>query len=505
WNRRAHGKTALCIHWGMWAEAGMAARAHAGDAPNARRRDWKATSLTTEDALNLQDRLVAEDASVAIVTRTDWDELARDPAYASMPLLSSLAPSSSSVASAEPVAVTGAAALDRGTLEALSAAERVERLTGYLTSAVEGVLALDENALGADEPLDTVGYDSLSAVDLQMRIAKELDLDVPLLALLQRGTARDLASRVARQLGSAAPVERAPSMAPAAPAVPVERPIQPNEVSASSIVTYAARTPTLPPATHTNSYALGSRDVVLVEPATPFEAEQRAWIEWVRGLQAAGRRPVAIFATHHHDDHVGGLDVLSRELGVPVWMHEETWARVGGPKPGRLLVDGDTFELDGPTRERWNVLHTPGHAPGHLCLWNADSKTIIAGDMIASVGTILIAPGDGDMQSYLAGLERLAGLGAACALPAHGPAVLEPTEVFRSLIRERQTREHDVLRALVDVGPQGGTAENLVGIAYRDTSPHTWPIGILSLQSHLEKLQREGRVVENAGRYRAVG
>ena len=263
----------------------------------------------------------------------------------------------------------------------------------------------------------------------------------------------------------------------------------------------AARTPTLPPATHTNSYALGAREVILVEPATPYEGEQKAWIAWARGLASEGRRPIAILATHHHEDHVGGIDVLARELGLPVWGSAETAAKVPSVTFARPLADGDEIVLEGPIPERWTVLDTPGHDWGHVCLWDADSRTAVVGDMVASQGTILIAPGDGDMRLYLAQLERLAELGARLALPAHGEPIDEPTALFRRYVAHRLMRESKALASLPAEGAAGLTLEALVPVAYDDTPAGTWPIARLSLASHLAKLAAEGRAVEKDGRW----
>jgi glyoxylase-like metal-dependent hydrolase (beta-lactamase superfamily II) len=267
----------------------------------------------------------------------------------------------------------------------------------------------------------------------------------------------------------------------------------------------AARTPTLPPATHTNSYALGGRDVLLVEPATPYEGEQRAWVEWAKGLKAQGRKPLAIVATHHHADHVGGIEELSRALKLPVWAHAETAARVPHVDVERRLEEGDEILLDGPFPERWTVLHTPGHAWGHVCLWDEDSRTMVVGDMVASQGTILVAPGDGDMRIYLEQLERLAALRPTLALPAHGDPIDDPVGLLRRYVRHRGMREEKIFGALPEIIELGQTLEELVMTAYDDAPARMWPIARLSLASHLEKLEADGRAMTRDGRWARVG
>ena len=272
---------------------------------------------------------------------------------------------------------------------------------------------------------------------------------------------------------------------------------------ATDVAWFAARTPTLPPATLTNSYALGGRAVLLVEPATPHEDERRAWLEWARGLVSAGREIVAIFATHHHLDHVGGAEFFARELEVGLWAHPQTASRLPGMHFTRLLDDDEELHLDGPQAQLWRCLHTPGHAPGHLCLLNEAQRVAIVGDMVASVGTIVIDPVDGHLSTYLAQLRRLAELNIDVALPAHGDPITAPRAHFEHYIKHRNAREQKVVAAFDEVGSLA-TLSELVQHAYKDTPREIWPLAELSLEAHLVKLVEDGHVERHDGAWRRI-
>ena len=272
----------------------------------------------------------------------------------------------------------------------------------------------------------------------------------------------------------------------------------------SDIELFPTRTPTLPPATHTNSYALGDRDVLIVEPAPQDAREIREMIAWIEGMRSAGRNPLGMVATHHHPDHVGAASTLRKSLGLPLWAHPATQALLPELPFDRALQDGDSIVLEGPVPHAWKVLHTPGHAPGHVCLHEAEIGVLLLGDMIASEGTILIAPSDGDMRAYLEELERLASLEARLGLPAHGEPIEHPSRVLRATRAHRLMREDRVIDALAALGPCDGNT--LLPRVYEDTSLAMWPLASMSLAAHLVKLEAEGRIMSgDDDRYELVG
>jgi ribonuclease/clavin/mitogillin len=264
---------------------------------------------------------------------------------------------------------------------------------------------------------------------------------------------------------------------------------------APGIAMLSVRTPTLPPATHTNAYLIGTREYVLVEPASEYPEELDKLGHWVADTLGSTGRLRAILLTHHHHDHVGGALAMSRRLGAPLWAHPATAERLGNEVPiARALEDGECIALDGPEPLALEAVHTPGHAPGHLCFLERKSRALIAGDMVASVGTILIEPRGGDMQLYLASLARMDALESSQLLPAHGLPIAEAHQrlvYYRTHRLMREAKVHQALRELA----REASIDELLPVAYADTSPLAWPLARMSAEAHLIKLEREGQVV----------
>jgi ribonuclease/clavin/mitogillin len=250
----------------------------------------------------------------------------------------------------------------------------------------------------------------------------------------------------------------------------------------------ALRTPTLPPAAHTNAYLVGPDrgPQWVVDPGSPYPDQQEALNEVIASEAELGRPLAGVLLTHHHGDHIGGATALSERWRVPIAAHALTAGRLDG------VVVVDTIVADGDVIGGTTALHTPGHADGHLCF--EIDEAIIAGDMVAGIGTILIDPSEGDMALYVASLERLLARPQAILCPAHGPAIPDGHRKLREYIAHRTMRESRVVAALA--ARVEASLGELVPDVYADTPRMLWPLAERSLRAHLDKLVREGRARE---------
>jgi ribonuclease/clavin/mitogillin len=253
------------------------------------------------------------------------------------------------------------------------------------------------------------------------------------------------------------------------------------------------RSETILPATHTNAIVVGTGDVVIVDPGSADAEEQEALDAVVRGALGPGGRVLAILLTHPHPDHIAGAEAARSRYGAPVWAHEGTGARV---RLDRVLRDGDAIELPGRPSRRLRAIETPGHSSAHLAFHEETSRTVIAGDLVSGLGTVVIDPPDGNLRDYLASLERLRGLGLLTLVPGHGAPQRGVDRLIDSLVEHRRMREGRILHALGQ-GPL--PLEELRVRAYSDTPDADPRLAARTLAAHLEKLEAEGKARVEGG------
>ncbi|HAW52089.1 MAG TPA: MBL fold hydrolase [Flavobacteriales bacterium] len=156
-----------------------------------------------------------------------------------------------------------------------------------------------------------------------------------------------------------------------------------------------------------NTYLLTdeSKDCMVFDPGNSTADEDR---EIKSYLDENGLNLIGVYNTHCHVDHVLGNDFFFREYGLRPQIHEsdlkilQAVSQYGAmfgiqvresPDPGSYIKEGDLINLG---KSRLEVLHIPGHAPGHVVFLNRDQKFIIGGDILfqGSIGRTDLPYGD---------------------------------------------------------------------------------------------------------------
>ena len=267
---------------------------------------------------------------------------------------------------------------------------------------------------------------------------------------------------------------------------------------------FPVRAPTKPPATHTNAYLIySSREIIVIDPGSPYEDEQQELAEAVDALIVDGRSVREIVLTHVHPDHVAGVTALNDHLEkkhgarVSIAAHRQTAESLKGQFPvDRFIEDDEVIKLDGQPAINLRALHTPGHARGHLCFHDEANGVLISGDNVVGFGSVLIDPTDGNMNDYLNSLRRMRALtNVTVLLPGHGPAVANPYDKIDQYITHRLDREARILQAVRD---GASTPAEIVSRVYTDVNPKALPMAERAVLAHLEKLVADG-LVEHDG------
>ncbi len=227
-----------------------------------------------------------------------------------------------------------------------------------------------------------------------------------------------------------------------------------------------------------------------------------------------------IVNTHEHIDHFGGNASIKERAGVKIAAHEvaapliedmkkqlppeevlsempgiiadharmraSIYEKVKTAKVDMRLREGDSI---GAADLSLKVLHTPGHAPGHICLYEGESRTIFAGDMITVRGTPFVGCLQGSLEEFLESLQRLKKLRIDKAFLSHGGEVGEVHKRIDGILQQKFRTEQKLLEIL---GEGEKDLSELVNSVYPEGGFPYFTYN--SVLAHLVKLQNERRV-----------
>ncbi len=243
-----------------------------------------------------------------------------------------------------------------------------------------------------------------------------------------------------------------------------------------------------------------------------------------------------VVLSHAHPDHMGALPFLLEEAGSPrIIIHEleerlacdnkllnETFdmchirdfymerlrdtdpdsldildyfsnlCPMGAAVPTETVVEGDVLELGGRSFE---VLHTPGHAPGHISLWDAEARTVLAFDLVGAV-VAWYCPSGGGAKGYMESLDKIERLDAELLIPSHGEDI---TDVAGAIADTREVllkRERRIME-LLEEGPK--TLLELTDELF--PPPVRMFPGLQITDAHLQRLEEMGQLGSDHFRY----
>tara|TARA_B100001250_G_scaffold74574_1_gene60931 strand:- start:3565 stop:4218 length:654 start_codon:yes stop_codon:yes gene_type:complete len=135
-----------------------------------------------------------------------------------------------------------------------------------------------------------------------------------------------------------------------------------------------------------------TKDSLIIDPGCYTKKEQEMLKEFILTEEL---KPQKLINTHCHIDHILGNKFISDYWGVELQMHKADLPLLknsgniskmygfedykGSPQPKHFLTEGDELSFG---KSSFNILFTPGHSPGHICLYNKENNMLIAGDLI---------------------------------------------------------------------------------------------------------------------------
>jgi glyoxylase-like metal-dependent hydrolase (beta-lactamase superfamily II) len=247
----------------------------------------------------------------------------------------------------------------------------------------------------------------------------------------------------------------------------------------------------------TNTYVLGQgASLMLIDPGPDDDVHFEAIMKLV-----GSRRLTHVVVTHTHRDHIDGLDRLVKATGAKTVGFGRKAPVAGAKKTSSLgeyadedfvpdvkLADGARLEGEGFTL---TALHTPGHAPDHLCFALEGTGILFSGDHVMSWNTSVVAPPEGNMAAYMRSLDKLMGRSDEMFFPGHGGRLSQPQRVVKAFIVHRRMREDAILGCIKD---GKATIPDIVAVVYKGLDQRLVRAASSSVAAHVESLVERGLV-----------
>jgi glyoxylase-like metal-dependent hydrolase (beta-lactamase superfamily II) len=211
----------------------------------------------------------------------------------------------------------------------------------------------------------------------------------------------------------------------------------------------------------TNTYLYGSGPCAVIDPGD----DSPSHLEAIRAAAAERGGIEVVLLTHSHSDHTTGADQLGAEVILPA---------------------------GGETLAGLRALATPGHAADHVCFLTGDG-VCFAGDLVLGLGSTIVPPGGGSLAAYMSSLRALQAEDLSLICPGHGPWITDPAAKLAEYLGHREEREAKLVIAL-ERGERSRAA--LLAEAWSDIPPELLPMAAMAMESHLEKLEEDGRLAD---------